>query len=93
MTEERRFEMTSEGVEAVEHIAARLPLAQRRALLAALHQGAEGAGRMVLGSANEHSVAVLKRGPKPLVEQEGMVRYLTPLGIDVARILLRDEED
>lgn len=74
--------------DAVAHIAERLTQPQRWALVVSLVRYG-GEERVTLVMAGEHTVRALQRGNAPLVDQEGMSRFLTPLGRAVARHLNR----
>lgn len=82
--------MESALEDALEHIAGRLTPPQRRMLVTALVQ-ANGGTFIQVRHASEHSVHALKRGPAPLIFQaeSSMIRFLSPLGIEVARHLNR----
>ena len=83
--------MTDIENEAVAHIAEKLTDPQRRALVMSLvHYGAQE--RVLLVGGGEHVVRPLQRGSYPLADQEGMTRFLTPLGRAVARHLNRSGE-
>lgn len=73
-------------VEALRHIADGLSTPQRRALWHSVVADPES-DRPILCGAGAHTERVLKQGAAPLVAQDGMVRYLTPLGVRVGRFL------
>jgi len=74
--------------DALEYIASRLTQPQRRILVAALVQ-ANDSDFVTVRDASEHSVRALKQEPAPLVLQADMIRFLSPLGREVARHLNR----
>jgi hypothetical protein len=82
------FEMAADGGEAIQRIIGYLTMPQRRALRLSVQAASEQTRWVTLVSAGEHTVRALKSTPAPLVEQQGMIRYLTPLGVDVGRFLL-----
>ena len=69
--------------DALRYIAGELTQAQRRAVVSALVL--DPASERPEIRASEHTIRSLKGGVAPLVEQQSMVRYLTPLGREVAR--------
>jgi len=72
---------------AMEYIVGHLTDAQRLALATAKVK-ADRDARTVLVYANENTIKSLMGGPGPLVEEDGKLRKLTSLGMDVARYLL-----
>lgn len=77
--------------EAVGHIAERLTGPQKRAMVMSLmHYGNQDQVLVVGGG--EHTVRALQQGSYPLADQDGMTRFLTPLGRAVARHLNRSGE-
>lgn len=78
--------MTDIERDALTYIGGTLTPPQRRALVTSLVQyGSQE--RIPLLRSNEHTARVLQQGPAPLVYQEDMTRFLTPLGRAVARSL------
>jgi hypothetical protein len=71
--------------DALVHIIGRLVVTKRVFLVGCL-AGHTGGGRVVVDG-NENTIRSLKKGPAPLVEQDGMERYLSPLGVAVAQML------
>lgn len=69
--------------EALRYIAGDLTQAQRRAIVVAMVRDPKNERPEITGS--EHTIRALKTGKAPLVDQEDMYRFLTPLGIAVAR--------
>lgn len=83
--------MTDIENDALAYIADSLTQPQRRAVVRALVMYGERE-RALITSASEHTVRALQKGKCPLVDQEGMHRFLTPLGRAVARHLNRSGE-
>jgi len=69
--------------DALRYIASDLTQAQRRTIVSALVQDPHSERPVVDGSLL--TVRALKMGKAPLVEQQDMTCYLTPLGREVAR--------
>lgn len=78
--------------EALRHIADQLTVPQRRVLVTSCVSNPVPGERMVLHRAGEHTVRALKQGSSPLVDQDGMDRFLTPLGVAVAQWLIHSGE-
>jgi len=72
-------------VDALAFVGHMLTQAQRRALVSALVRDPDGAQPEI--TAGEHTIHALKATRPALVDQEGMRRFLTPLGREVARYL------
>lgn len=80
------FERSSDPGDALAYIAGRLSRRQKEALVRTIRRQWDEE-RPVLMVMNEHTARALESGPEPLALPEGGVRYLTPLGRDVARFL------
>lgn len=77
--------------EALRYIGDSLTQPQRRALVRSLVLCGQGTRVRLIG-ADENTVRALKRGYSPLVDQDGTERFLTPLGVAVARVINKSPE-
>jgi hypothetical protein len=80
------FEFATSAEDLMRALVGRLTQPQRRALVESLIV-ARMDSDVVLVDGNERSVSALIRHQPPLIVVEGRRRYLSPLGLDMARFL------